>query len=39
MPTFSSKLVKTKWDVAVHGSDILSHETNTEATEEIPALN
>ena len=34
--SYIQQLVQTKWDVAVHGSDLY---LNTRATEEIPALN
>ena len=37
--SYIQKLVQTKWDVAVHGRDLLSCETNTGATEEVPAPN
>ena len=37
--SYIQQLVQTKWDVAVHGRYLLSSETNTGATEEIPALN
>ena len=36
--SYIQKLVQTKWDVAVHGR-YLSCETNTGATEEVPAPN
>ena len=36
--SYIQKLVQTKWDVAVHGRD-LSCETNTGATEDVPAPN
>ena len=35
--SYIQNLVQTKWDVAVHGSDLLSCETNTGATEDVPA--
>ena len=37
--SYIQKLVQTKWDAAVHGRDLLSCETNTGATEEVPAPN
>ena len=37
--SYIQKLVQTKWGVAVHGRDLLSCETNTGASEEIPAPN
>ena len=37
--SYIQKLIQTKWDVSVHGRDLLSFETNTGATEEVPALN
>ena len=37
--SYIQKLVQTKWDVSVHGRDLLSFETNTGATEEVPAPN
>ena len=37
--SYIQKLVQTKWDVAVHSRYLLSCETNTAATEEVPAPN
>ena len=37
--SYIQKLVQTKWDVPVHGRYILSRETHSGVTEEIPAPN
>ena len=37
--SYIQKMVQTKWDVARHGRDLLSRETNIRTTKEIPAPN